>query len=931
MVIGRTPALEAIDALVAGAADRRGAVLALVGEAGIGKSRLAREARRRGQDAGVAVGCGRASPTTRTPFRPFAEALLAVTRDTGIPGGTQLGPYRPALARVVPEWASDPSPAEPSAVVFAEAIVRTLAAVAADRGLLVVLEDLHWADPETLDAVEYLADNVADAQAAVLLTARPDPATLAVLTRLRDRGSTNSVELQPLQNADAGDLVRACLTSEAGVAEDVVSAVVSAGGGLPLLLEELAAHTATGSRDLPPRFRDSVGERLAALEVSERAVVQAAATLGHVVDPIATGRVCQRAADEVASALGRCVAAHLLVREERGLVFRHALTRESVLALMDPARRRALASRAADDLDATGGDAAALGRLREQAGQPDLAAHALAVAGRGAVERDALGTAVDLLSRAIALDPASANADDARRALVSAHVRGGDAVAALEVGTDLLIRLETGGDPEASCDLRLALARAAVDVGRTEDANRHLTQARLGADAGQRARAAELEARLAMATIAPERLVAAEHLAQAAAAAAESAGEAGVLCDALEVLGRARRVRDLSAAREAFSRALATAQTHGLEVPRIRALTELGTVDMFAEVSPARLLAARTAADRVGALSAVGGIDVNLAAVLVMGGNLPAALVHAQSAEHLGRRYRLRPVAAAGLLFQAVVATHDARYPDVPRLVGEAEALADDDPDILVGTWAMCRAMLSLLRERRDRARKEFAHAGSLLDLKPVLAVDPLRGPWLLVRAVDGDCTSADLDWFRRTSARGARWSDLWGGLAAAVLAGRAGDSNAAGRYAADAALSGRPMPLFTALGMRLAAEAAVADGWGDPVTWLTRSAAEFDRRGHKKALAACRELLRRAGVRVPRARLIDRDVPASLRHHGITAREAEVLSLLGDRLGNREIAARLFLSVRTVEKHVAALMRKTGLDTRADLALCATNPSYLC
>ncbi len=118
----------------------------------------------------------------------------------------------------------------------------------------------------------------------------------------------------------------------------------------------------------------------------------------------------------------------------------------------------------------------------------------------------------------------------------------------------------------------------------------------------------------------------------------------------------------------------------------------------------------------------------------------------------------------------------------------------------------------------------------------------------------------------------------------------------------------------------RLAAEAALADGWGDPVGWLREAAAYFAARGDDRVAAACRGLLRRAGSPVPRRRPGGGELPGQLRALGVTEREADVLRLLAAGLGNREIAERMFLSPRTVEKHVASLLAKTGL-RRAQVA----------
>jgi DNA-binding NarL/FixJ family response regulator len=101
-------------------------------------------------------------------------------------------------------------------------------------------------------------------------------------------------------------------------------------------------------------------------------------------------------------------------------------------------------------------------------------------------------------------------------------------------------------------------------------------------------------------------------------------------------------------------------------------------------------------------------------------------------------------------------------------------------------------------------------------------------------------------------------------------------------------------------------------------VPWLREAAAFFSARGEQAVAGACRALLRRAGAPVPRG---DADVPAELRALGVTSREAEVLTLLTEGLTNAELAARLHLSPRTVEKHVAGLLAKTGCRRRTQLA----------
>ena len=148
-----------------------GSTWVVTAAAGVGKSRLARELASWAQTTGGLVLVGRCSPTGQdTPLRPWREALLVAARAGRTPGAT-LEPFVPALARVVPEWgaaADDPSP-----LVLGEAVLRLLSSWATPTATtLLVIEDLHWADPESLEVLEYVVDNVAGAPLLVVATRR---------------------------------------------------------------------------------------------------------------------------------------------------------------------------------------------------------------------------------------------------------------------------------------------------------------------------------------------------------------------------------------------------------------------------------------------------------------------------------------------------------------------------------------------------------------------------------------------------------------------------------------------------------------------------------------------------------------------------------------------------------------------------------------
>ncbi len=125
-------------------------------------------------------------------------------------------------------------------------------------------------------------------------------------------------------------------------------------------------------------------------------------------------------------------------------------------------------------------------------------------------------------------------------------------------------------------------------------------------------------------------------------------------------------------------------------------------------------------------------------------------------------------------------------------------------------------------------------------------------------------------------------------------------------------------------MGRRLIAEAAIRDGWGDPPGWLHEAERFFDQNGYQAVASACRSLLRLSGVRSTTGRG-HAGVPEPFGSLGVTEREMEVLAALPDGLSNKEIAARLYLSTKTIEKHIASLMDKLDVRSRTQLAAIAS------
>jgi DNA-binding CsgD family transcriptional regulator len=209
-----------------------------------------------------------------------------------------------------------------------------------------------------------------------------------------------------------------------------------------------------------------------------------------------------------------------------------------------------------------------------------------------------------------------------------------------------------------------------------------------------------------------------------------------------------------------------------------------------------------------------------------------------------------------------------------------------------------------------------------LPDATPV----PPRYVWPLLAAVEGIDARDAIAEANRTDLRVSPGPDALWHLARAVDAGRRGDRAQADEFAMQADAIFERVPRFAGyrhLGHRLAAEAAIEDGWGDTEPWLSTAEQWFSERGLDRPAASCRALLRKAGV--PRRRIRgDTPVPVTLAAMGITGREIDVLVHLAEGLTNKAIAERLFISPRTVKSHIEHLLTKTGMESRVQLASLA-------
>ena len=258
--VGRVQELDVLERALSATRAGRGGTVLLAGEAGIGKTRLASELATRARVIGFEVLLGRSLDLvgTELAFQPLAEALRGLG---GIgSGGSQRGVFEATLALL-----SDRAAAVP---------------------VLLVLEDLHWADASTLDIVVYLAHNLDARRVLLLATLRADePASAARLQRLADgvrrSGAGQILELGPLERAELGAL----LDARAGtLPAAVTNAILTRSQGNPFFAEELLS--AVGERDdaeLPRGLRDALLTRVSGLDRRAQSLLRVAAAAGRDV------------------------------------------------------------------------------------------------------------------------------------------------------------------------------------------------------------------------------------------------------------------------------------------------------------------------------------------------------------------------------------------------------------------------------------------------------------------------------------------------------------------------------------------------------------------------------------------------------------------------------------------------------------------------
>ena len=516
----------------------------VTGEPGIGKTTLAGELARRVHAEGGAVLLGRSDEHAPVPFQPWIEALERLLEALPATDADHwLTAHDGALARLLPaRSAAQGPPGGPRERYLAFELARAmLDEVAARRPLLLVLDDVHWADADSLALLRHLARSAPPTRQLVVLCARPaelEPAIAQTLADLRREGPLVHVDLAGLDE----DAVAALVARRTGTSDPEAARRLRArSGGNPFFLGELLreAQEAGGDADGPPAgVRDVIERRLARLDEATRRALDIAAVCGLEFDIATVAEVHAQPVVDVLEALdGARAAALVTATDRRGRdAFAPALVGETIVAAL-PASRRARRHLAVADVLAarhdTGGAGAGEVAWHLRAAEPLAGAERLAT-WELAAAREATAALADA-DAAAHYEAALAGGRDAELlvALGGAHYRAGRRERARAVFREAADLASAAGDADLLTRAAVGYGEAAVVIAAADPAAvRLLEDALAGAPAADPATAARLLARLSIEFYSADPARAAE-LSAAAVERARRLDDAGALAAAL--------------------------------------------------------------------------------------------------------------------------------------------------------------------------------------------------------------------------------------------------------------------------------------------------------------------------------------------------------------------------------------------------------------
>ncbi len=983
-LIGRRPELaELQEATQRAAAGRPGLVL-VAGEAGVGKSRLLAELASWARAKGYRVltgGCVSLSGEV-APFAPIVEALRVLPTELS---PTELaavaGPRAAELDALLPETAAAAevrgatgiSP-DTSQGRRLELVLGLLGRLAHQSPLILVIEDIHWADSSTLDLLTFLARNLRTERillVATLRTDEPEPGRgpWPVVAELERQPSVQRIDLDRFNRADVAQQMAAILGGRA--ASGFVEDVFARSQGNPFFAEELVAATPITGAALPPTIRDVVVARVSALSEEARALVRTASVAGRQFPEQLLESIVGLDGPAFGTALREAIDRYVLVRELAGaddrISFRHALLQEALYADLLRGERLRLHAACARAIEAGGLAptdpirAAELAYHWQAAEEPERALRAAIRAGDAAEAAGARKEAAVQFERALALIDGGTEipedfALDRVELLERAAANGEhDPARSVRYIREALRLVDATANPVRAGLLTAALGRYLWLAG---DGNGALEACRSAAhlvpsDPPSLARATVAAAlgQILMVLMVPD----AEDgiaLCEEAVATAEQVGAPRIESLALTSLGvLVAYRRDPESGIALLRRSLAIAREIDSVDDIERAYGNLLDVLIFA--------AARYDEAAELALSVIGAVDVTRTGVTV-------TFVYADAAEALHLRGRWDESAA--------VLERDELHSR--RGVGEiALELRAAQLEVGRGQLVAVRKRLKELAERVQASGESqwlSAYVAvraelEILDGRPGAALDAIDAglPVLVLRA------PAVITRIGPMFSLGVRAAaDLLGAMGRRTAAADVERIRARGSpYLAEMRAHYEAIAKQSAIHLRLAepylamceAEGTRLEGASDPEAWA-RAAQAFEawsqaydaayaryREGEallaRRQNGAARSSLRTAHATASRLgaaplRLAIEELAARARVDlvdqrpataaspaaalGLTEREAEVAALLAEGLSNKEIGTRLFITERTAGHHVSSILGKLGVGTRAQAAAVA-------
>ena len=938
--VGRDAAVATVVAALEEAAAGEPRVVVVRGDLGIGKTRLVTEALRRARPIVLSGAC---APVVGEPL-PYAPLVQALRRlDTKPQGHREIARF-PDLARLMAgEAGADVptglSPATSPQLRLFQSVVDLLGVLGRTGPVALVLDDLHWADPGTLDLVTYAAATLTAVPVTLVVTCRDDAGSpsddahraIAELGRLRQ---TRVLALGPLPDEEA-----ATLATHGDASLDPAGAVEVArrAAGNPFLVLQFAGHQATP--ELPPSVWALFAARLDALPDGARSLAHGLAVLGGHATPELLAAVVDRSEEELEWDLRAAVDRHVVVVDIDAVAFRHPACAEVAYADALPSARRRLHARAAGAVVGRVDDESVLARARhwDAAGVvaealPDTVA-AAEVANRRWAFADAarLYQRAELLGRDAGVGLARIRVDGARAAALA-----GD----LEAAIGALGRaLEEREQPALRAEILTTRAAVHFVAGQGEPAEVALAEARSLVQQSDDALVAAVYAWSARVAAAWSRIDDAQRFGTRALAAAERAGRRRFAGIAHNALGVATALSgDLPQALDHLRAALAAAREAGGADDLVAAYVNLGNILGLSGDAEGQYAVCRTGIDdlgRWGVLRHSGSVLMaNAVEALLRLGRLREAM-------DLGRRgVALAPeglIRAPILMRAAEAAALTGLAEQAATWIAEALDLADD-PDTPptwrlaitevaaeVALWAgQPPAAWSLAREGLEGAAEaDLRRPHALLSLAwravadlgddPATSVDALVATEVLVAltsAWDGD--EIPLETAERVRAQADHGTGAEADGQGEVLAAwRAAGESAAGPVAAAYVL------------WREAEERLRAGGGAEAIATL--------RKTHRLAVDLDLEPLVDDVQRAARWYRIDldpgHDAPVGAPAPdaaGLTPREREILADLAAGRSNGEIGAHLGISVKTASVHVSNILRKLGVGSRQDAARVA-------